>query len=387
MMTMLDEQFVKTAEQEQWLKKASVLSGLFYERAERHDREASFPFDNFADLKNEGFYSLTIPKSLGGHEIDLYTFLLIQEKIAQGDAPTALSIGWHLGLFINLRESMKWEKTTFEKMAKEVTQSQKLINSAATEAGTGSPARGGKPETTAVKQGEDWLINGRKIFTSLAPILDYFIITATVEESGEVGEFLIPRETKGVSIEETWNTMGMRGTRSDDLILDNVAVPKEALVNGNRNKKAMAQGWLLHIPACYLGVAIAARNYAVDFAKNYHPNSLPHPIKEVPEVRRKVAEMDMKLFTARQVMYSAAKKWDDEKDKREGLSTELAAVKYIATNAAIEVVDLAMRIVGGQSLFQSKPLERFYRDVRAGLHNPPSDDIALKLMADKAFEE
>ncbi|MGD6818804.1 acyl-CoA dehydrogenase family protein [Metabacillus sp. 84] len=388
-MRFLENQFIRTESEEELFKKAKHLSETFFVRAEDHDRDASFPFENFKELREEGFLSLTIPETHGGKGISLYTFLLLQEKLAEGDPATALSLGWHLGLFLSLRETGKWKPELFTRVAKEVVEHGKLLNSAASEAKTGSPARGGKPETSAAKDGDKWRISGKKIFASLAPILDYFIITATVEETGDVCEFLVPRNAEGVNIEETWDTMGMRGTRSDDLILENVVLEESALI-GSRSKqgKPMAQGWLLHIPACYLGIAIAARNEAVSFARHYHPNSLPHPIMEVPEVRRKVAQMDIKLLAARQLMYAAAEKWDAANpEKRSELETELAAAKYVATNAAIEVVDLAMRIEGGQSLFRSKPLERFYRDVRAGLHNPPSDDITIKLMADRAFSE
>ncbi|MTH53066.1 acyl-CoA dehydrogenase [Bacillus mangrovi] len=387
-MNFLESQFIRTKEEEDLYRKAIKFSKKFGSRAEEHDRNASFPFENFAELKEEGFLSLTIPESLEGKGISLYTFILLQEKLAQGDPATALSLGWHLGFLLSLRETGKWSPALYEKIAKEVTAEGKLINSAASEAKTGSPARGGKPETAAVREGTQWRITGRKIFASLAPILDYFIVTATIENTGEVGEFLVPREAEGLKIEETWDTLGMRGTRSDDLILDHVLLDDAALV-GSRSKpgKPMSQGWLLHIPACYLGIAIAARNEAVNYARNYQPNSLPHPIMEVPEVRRKTAEMDLKLLTARQLMYSTAERWDRYPDLRPALQAELAAAKYTATNHAIEVVDLAMRIAGGQSLLRSKPLERFYRDVRAGLHNPPSDDITVKLMADRAFSE
>jgi alkylation response protein AidB-like acyl-CoA dehydrogenase len=220
----------------------------------------------------------------------------------------------------------------------------------------------------------------------MAPALDYFIVSATITETGEVADFLIPRLAKGVRIEETWDTLGMRGTRSDDLILEDVEVPEEALVEmKSQKKKGSPQGWLLHIPACYLGIAIAARNEAIRFAQTYQPNSLSHPIKELPEVRRKIAEIDIELMTARHFMYSVAEKWDQYPDKRPYIGPELAAVKYAATNAAVKIVDQAMRIVGGQSLFTSSPLQRFYRDVRAGLHNPPADDITLSLLAQRAF--
>lgn len=387
-MKYLDDQFIKNEIQMKLLKKTDELSKEFALFADKHDKEGSFPFGNFERLKKEGYLKLTIPTEFGGDGASLYDFLLVQEKIAQGDAPTSLSLGWHLGLIMHLRETKKWKMTTFKYVCEEIIKENKLINSAATEPNSGSPARGGKPETIASKIDGKWMINGKKIFTSLAPALDYFIVPATIEETGEIGDFLIPRSANGLSIEATWDTLGMRGTRSDDLLLHSVELPEEALVERKQKReRPSAQGWLLHIPACYIGIAIAARNEAVQFAKTYQPTSLTYPIKEVPEVRRKIAEMDIKLTTARTLMYSTAEKWDKVPDDRAKLAYDLAVTKTIVTNAAVEVVDLAMRVVGGQSLFNTNPLQRYYRDVRAGLHNPPSDDITYKILGDRAFRD
>jgi len=385
----LDEQFIKTSDQRKWLMKTEKLSKEFAKRADYNDRNGTFPFENFDALKTEGYLHLTIPKEFGGHGVSLYEFLLVQEKIAQGDGATALSLGWHLGIMMHLHVTKKWDEEIYKQICQDVILNKTLINSAATEPNSGSPARGGKPETTAFREKDTWIINGKKIFTSLAPALDYFIVPATIEETGEIGDFLIPRETPGVVIEETWDTVGMRATRSDDLILTNVRLHESALVERKEKKeRPSAQGWLLHIPACYIGIALAARNEAVSFAKAYQPTSLPHPIKEVPEVRRKVAEIDIKLTSARTLLYTTADKWDETPQQERGkLVYDLAIAKTIVTNTAVEVVDLAMRIVGGQSLYSSNPLQRYYRDVRAGLHNPPSDDITYKILGDRAFSE
>ncbi|WP_027409342.1 acyl-CoA dehydrogenase family protein [Anoxybacteroides tepidamans] len=381
--------FLRTEREQQLQQRAWELSEQFRTRAAQHDEQATFPFDNFADLKEAGFLSLTVPKEYGGEGISLYEFLLVQETIAQGDGATSLSLGWHLGIIMNLAEQQKWPRAVFEGICKEIVEDQILLNSAHSEAATGSPARGGKPETTAEKKNGRWRISGRKTFTSLAPALDYFIVSATIKETGEVGNFLVPKTAPGLRIAETWNTLGMRGTRSDDLILDEVEVEEEALVEFIHASKAkgQAQGWLLHIPACYLGIAMAARNEAIEFAKTYEPNSLSHPIAEVPEVRRKIAQIDLELMTARHFMYAVADQWDRDPAKRPEMKEELAAVKYVATNTAVHVVDLAMRIVGGQSLFTSNPLQRYYRDVRAGLYNPPADDITLSILANRALRE
>ena len=382
----IDDLLIKNKWQEEILQKANELKERFAKRAGYNDEKARFPFENFEELKKEGFVQLTVPKNYGGDEITLYDFLLIQEKIAEGDGATSLSLGWHNGIVMNIRDSNKWDEEKFSRLCKEIVKKGKFINSCATEPTSGSPARGGKPKTTAKREGNSWIINGHKTFTSLAPILDYFIVTATIEETGEVGEFLVPKEASGIHIEETWNTIGMRATRSDDLILKNVkvAVDQMLTIRGDMGNK-QPQGWLLHIPACYIGIAKAARDYAVQFAKSYQPQSLPHPISEVPEVRRKVAEIDIELMKSRHFMYHVASLWDQYPEKRREMGEELAAVKYVVTNSAVKIVDIAMRIVGGQSLMKSHPLERYYRDVRAGLHNPPADDLTFMKIGNKAF--
>lgn len=378
--------FARTEEQEHLVTKASSLASDFYTRAAHYDQNAEFPFENFEALKNAGILDLTIPKEYGGKGAGLYDFVLLQETLAQGDAPTALSLGWHLGIMMNEGINRSWPQDIYEMVCRDIIKHKKLINSAHSERKTGSPARGGKPETVAKKLSNGgWVINGRKNFTSLAPVLDYFIISASIEGAEDVGEFLLPRELKGISIEETWNSMSMRATRSDDLVLSEVMADKEALLYIKKKKAPKPQGWLLHIPACYLGIAIAARNEAVSFADSYHPNSLPHPIREVPKVRERVAKMDVELTGARHLLYSVARLWDEEPDKRNELVGELATAKLVATNSAISVVDEAMRIVGAQSLHAEHPLQRHYRDVRAGLHNPPADEITLETLAKQAF--
>ncbi len=145
-------------------------------------------------------------------------------------------------------------------------------------------------------------------------------------------------------------------------------------------------GALLHIPACYLGIAWAARDFAVQFAADYRPSSLTGPIAELPHIQQKIGEMEQERITARTLLYSVADRWDRLPEERASMRPELGLAKTVATNAAIRIVDLAMRIVGGSSLSRSLPLERMYRDVRAGLHNPPMDDSVIAMLARRAVE-
>ncbi|OIK04427.1 acyl-CoA dehydrogenase [Bacillus sp. MUM 116] len=377
--------FIEKDTIEERLEMMSILAKQFYVRAHQVDVEGTFPYANIEDLKQSGYTALSIPRMYDGEGISLYDLLRLQEKIAEGDGATALSIGWHMGIIMNLGEKGNWEESVFKMLCEEVKKGA-LINSAATETNTGSPTRGGRPETAAVKVEGGWMITGRKTFTTMSPVLDYFIVSAAIKEADQVGNFLIPRSAQGISIEETWDSIAMRGTGSHDLILNNVKVPDNYFVEklGGEGKKP--SGWLLHIPACYLGIAKAAKNYCIQFAKEYSPSSIKGAIIELPNVQQKIGEIEWRIMQSEYFLYSVAKQWDSSNlVERAQLGPQLGAAKMTVTNLAIEVVDLAMRIVGAKSLSLKNPLQRYYRDVRAGLHNPPMDDMTIQLLAKSAI--
>ncbi|WP_062046506.1 acyl-CoA dehydrogenase family protein [Bacillus sp. JCM 19034] len=352
----------------------------FMERASRHDEDRTFPFENINELKAAGYPSLSLASSLGGKELSLTDWLELQEIIATADGSTSLAIGWHIGITSQLHDK-NWPEPTLQEVANDIVQNGALLNAAATEPETGSPTRGGKPTTKAHKTPNGWLLSGRKSFTSMIPALDYILVSATTE-SGEVGNFLVKQEMNGVSIDETWDTLGMRGTASHDLVLTNVEIPDEYFVETFIPGKKDAAGWLLHIPACYLGIAQAAQNEAIRFAKTYSPNSLNGPIKDIPAVQTKIGENEADLMQARHLLYAISTKWDlASKQQRMQLHPELAVAKYHVVHAAQKIVDRAMRVAGAHSLYSSNPLQRYYRDVRAGLHNPPMDDRTIQMLA------
>ncbi|MUK90186.1 acyl-CoA dehydrogenase [Ornithinibacillus sp. L9] len=358
----------------------------FKERADKYDKEGSFPFENFNDLKEIGYPALTIPNQFGGLGISLYEFLKLQETIAKADGSTALAIGWHMGITKHIGENQVWKEEKYKEFTKDVIETGALLNSAATEPATGSPARGGKPETTAKKEGNKWIINGRKTFTTLAPVLDYIIVRASIDDTDDIGNFLVKGNLDGVQIEETWDSIAMKATGSHDLILNNVTVNEDDLVETITTRNQSATGWLLHIPACYNGIAKAAMDYAIEFASSYSPNSINGTISELPTVKQKIGEMALLTMQSDHFLYGVAKKWDEsDHDTRQTMKTELGAVKLSVVNHAIQVVDLAMRIVGARSLSEKNPLQRYYRDVRAGLHNPPMDDMTIMQLADQAI--
>ena len=383
---MISVTFFQTKEQEEYIKCLENAVSSFSQRAAQLDEFRGFPFENMKELKEFGYTSLTLSKEYGGKGGSLYDFLLGQETIATQCGPTALSIGWHVGTVLSLTEKKPWDAEVLDTFFKEIANGA-IVNTAATEPKSGSPTRGARPETIAIKQGDDWVITGRKSYTTLSPILDIILVTAWVPEEEVLGTFLIHRNLPGVSFEETWDMVSMQGTGSHDLVLQNVRVPAKYFVDRAQQGKKQGDGWLLHIPACYLGIAQAARNEAVYFAKTYTPNSLSVPIRDLSNVQRTIGEIELELAEARHFLYSVAEKWEQQPENRNMLTKELGAVKLSVTNHAISIVDKAMRVVGAKSLQRTNPLQRYYRDVRAGLHNPPMDDAIITLLAKSALFE
>ncbi|WP_165995589.1 acyl-CoA dehydrogenase family protein [Bacillus sp. Cs-700] len=379
------EKFVRNDRQKELLHLASKHSAELKESAAQIDEEARIPESIIASMKDSGFTSLPIPEEFGGKGLSLYELVLIQEELGKGEGAGALSIGWHFGVLKDLQDRRPWNDHTYAELCKDVLKGA-LVNRAQTEEETGDPTRGGLPATIATEVEGGYQLTGRKTFTTLSPHLDSVIVKSTL--NGVPADFLVSMNQKGVSLEQTWEVLGMRGTRSDDLVLKDVFVPSEALLeiyDKERKTASLPPAWLLHIPAVYLGIAESAREEAVKFVTSYQPNSLDIPLKDVPHIQDKFGRISLALLSARHFLYSVAEQWDQYPEERMNMQGQLFAAKTQAVKAAMEAVDLSMRIVGGRSLMKKNQLERLYRDVRAGLHNPPSDELTLQVLAMKQF--
>jgi len=379
-----------------WVERARVLAERFAERAPVHDREGSFPFENFAELREAGFYGLTVPKRYGGAEAPLAVYLGVLEALARADGSTALAFMMHLKTFGQEREAPSYPERWFAHLCEGAVQRGELVNTVATEEGLGSPSGGGVPETVARREGDCWVLEGRKTFTTLAPVLHHFIVLARIEDgrSGErprIGNFLVCRDEPGLRIVETWDALGMRSTGSHDVVLEGVRLPGDRLLNereaGSPDPRAGAgMAWFaLGLCAVTIGVASAARDYCVAFARERTPSGL-RPIRELPGVRSKVARIDLLLQRSRALMTDAERAWTAKTAEGMPPIDRVAVAKVETLNACIEAVELAMRVVGGVGLQRSRPLERYFRDVRAPLHNPPLEDRALEQLARRALD-
>jgi alkylation response protein AidB-like acyl-CoA dehydrogenase len=382
--------FPKTERQAEFMALAERLAATAAERAAEHDREGTFPVESIDELRASGYLALTVPAEYGGRAADPLELALAQERLARGDGSIGLGASMHLGLLARQATSRTWPAAVFARVCRDVVERGALINSAASEPSLGSPSRGGLPATTAVRTAAGWLLNGRKSWASLAPALQYAVVMATVAEPGQPpsrANFLVPTSAPGLRIEPTWDNLGMRATGSHDIVLEDVLVPEDCRLPA---EEAPGIGdpriWTVVSGAVYTGIAVAARDFAVEFARGRRPSGQQGAsIAEYQTVQHRIAEMEILLLQSRSILYGTAEAWIERPELRAALFWQVNAGKYVATNNAIRVTDLALRVVGSAGLSRSLPLERYFRDVRAGLGNPPMDDLALTQIGKSAL--
>ncbi|MDZ8134472.1 MAG: acyl-CoA dehydrogenase family protein [Nostoc sp. DedQUE04] len=363
-----------------------ALAKDFATRAGAHDRDASFPFENFTALHKAGLLNLTIPREFGGQDLGLATICRVIEGIARGDASTALVLTMHYLQHAHAARSRRWHPEVYKRLCRESIEGIALLNAARVEPELGTPARGGLPATIAERTTEGWRLTGHKQYTTGSPILSYFVVWArTTEDEPQVGNFLVPRDLPGLRIVETWDHLGMRATGSHDLILENVSIPSEYALNINPISVApsfdpLISTWgSLTVSALYLGVASSARDWLVKYLWERSPSNLQEPLATLPRFQTAVGEIEALLFANNRLIYSLAQDIDkDEYEPNVGLQAQ--AVKYLTTTNSIRAVEIALELTGNPGLLKRNPLERHYRDVLCSrIHTPQNDVICQSL--------
>ncbi|MDF5737863.1 MULTISPECIES: acyl-CoA dehydrogenase family protein [unclassified Nostoc] len=362
------------------------LAADFATRAAIHDRNSSFPFENFDALHKAKLLSLTVPVEFGGLAVGYTTACRVIEKLASGDASTALVLTMHYLQHTNAARHRRWHPTVYEKLCRESVQGIALLNAARVEPELGTPARGGLPATIAKRTSDGWLITGHKQYTTGSPILRYFVVWArTDDDEQQVGSFLIPRDIPGVKIVETWDHLGMRATGSHDLILEDAYIPTEYALDvypvkaWSQPDPLMLAVGSLFLSALYQGVATAARDWLVDYLNERSPTNLGASLATLPHFQTSVGEIEALLYANHRLIYSLAA--DIDKGEHEpNVNLQAQTVKYLATSNAIQAVEIGLKLVGNPGLSKKNPLERHYRDVLCSrIHTPQNDVICLSL--------
>lgn len=379
-----------TEREQRFIDLAATLADDFAQRAARHDEDESFPYENYARLRESGYTILTIPEELGGGGASMLERIKAQERLAQGCGATALAINMHfnvLGLVIDLWRKFKDAKT--ERLLRKIADGRLICGGSGSEPDNAVPIL--RPKATARQVAGGWIVNGRKIFSTQSIALDLYFTEATCDngtEKATIITFLIPRETPGLIIKDDWHTMGMRATASNSTELKDAFIPEEAVF---LERRVFTRGGVIDtflrapftIGAVYIGIAVAARNFVVDFMRERPRYPLKKPMSHLPGVYNKVGEMDVLIESARAVMWKAAA--EAEREEPRSWARKSVAARFVAMENSVRVVDLALRAVGGASYFKRLPLERYYRDVRAGLFHPFDSDETLEFLGKSAF--
>ncbi len=368
---------------------ADRLAARFAARAAREDASSRFPHENWADMHEAGYLRLVIPREYGGGGASVLDMVVAQERLGRGCASTALGVGMLISVLGRAAMLKCWPEPVFAAVCRELIEHGGGINNCVTETELGSISRGGTPLTGAERVEGGWRVSGHKIFVTAAPALR-FLVTGIVlpptpdAPRGLMASAIVRAPTPGLRIEETWrDTLSLRQAGNDDVFYDHVFVPDGWVVEqrpiGGAAKGAPPGGnpWALPIAAVYLGVGQAALEAACDYANTRTPPSLGAAIGTQTHIQHMIGSMEIALDAARSVLRDTARGWDAEPERRDVLQSRIAVAKYLCTNAACSATETALRVAGGFSLTPALPLERYFRDARAGLFAPPQDDLAL----------
>jgi alkylation response protein AidB-like acyl-CoA dehydrogenase len=371
------------------LELAGRLADRFADRAAEHDRENTFPAENWPELAKAGYLALAVPAELGGFDADAGELLLAQERLAQGCAATALAVDMHVTTSASLRSL--WRRSGDERteaLLRGAAAGSVVLASCTSEAGFGGALE--DCATTATRVDGGFRLSGRKIFFTESDVATHFTTCARHEHSALGPQMLffngVPIDTPGLVVHRTWDTLGMRATQSNDLELDDAFVPDEALFHaypvGHLDAGIGLSVMSLNVPsfgAIALGIATAGIEWAREAV-------LKRGRQADGEVQHSFARMEVLLESARAVLYRHGQELA-RFDRAADLTVEEVyargnLAKYVACENAIAIMDCVMEIAGGQGYHRRFPVERLYRDVRAGAIMPYSSPDARKLFAE-----
>ncbi|WP_073457325.1 acyl-CoA dehydrogenase family protein [Pseudonocardia thermophila] len=342
-----------------------------------HDRDATFVSEAYTAMTERGYLRLAVPADLGGLGATPRQLLIAQEELGSWSGAAALATTMHHYLTLVQVWRRRRGAPDAEGVLRRVAEDGLIM---ATSGGSDWVC----PTTIATPVDGGYLFDGRKSFCSQAPVASVISTSAVLGAPGPDAVVLhagVPLSAPGVRIEETWDTLGMRGTASHDVVFDGVFVPAEKIM-GTRPYGELAGPLLvaaIHFApiagAAYLGVARGAAEEAVRIANRRGRYGAV----------RQAGEMFARLRVARWALQAAlAEVGDDPAADEAALETVMTAKRHAVTEARA-VTDLALELAGGPAFHRSSPLERAYRDVRGGPFHPLTPEATLELVGRRAF--
>jgi alkylation response protein AidB-like acyl-CoA dehydrogenase len=381
---------------------AEALGPKFAARAERYDREASFPFENYDDLRAAGLLGLCVPQRFGGKGADLRRYAIVSATIGKYCGATALTFNMHAcstlwpGILADDLDMTAEQRAEHE--AHRALHFGRVVRDGAVYAqpfSEGSAAAAGKAPfgTLATKVAGGWSINGKKIFASLAGAADYYGVLCTEDKpERSIRDTLylaVPGKAAGLTVSGEWDPLGMRGTVSRTLLFKDVFVPDEAQMMPRGVYYQAASRWphmFTTLSPTYFGIAIAAYEFTVRYLRGEIEGMPPVKRRMYPTKQIAVAEMHVRLEQTRALFLRMLDdaRVDPPKDAR----LRAYATQYTIMENANDLCRLAIRTCGGQSMLKSLPLERLYRDSRCGaLMLPWTAELCLDRIGREALYE
>jgi len=360
---------------------ARDLAAQFATRADEADRRGKLPAADVRALRESGYAALAIPREYGGADLDLRTCTEAQLELAQGSGSTALVAAMQLQVTGNARLNRPWDDALYERLCRDIATTGALCNSIASEPEIGSPSRGQFFATTAESSDGGYRLNGRKTWSTGGRHLSYLLVGATLGD--RPAGFLVETDRPDIEWVETWGDgLALRAADNHDVYFNDTQIPADNLLDKRDSPYKPLQPWApMMFASVYLGIGLAARDAVIRYALERVPKALGEPIATLPKIQRLIGEIDMALMAARALLLEVA-----DEDGR-GAFARIAAAKQYAVEVANEVTDQAIRIAGGAGVTRALPLERYFRDVRAGHMQPPNGDAALEAVGQGAISE
>jgi alkylation response protein AidB-like acyl-CoA dehydrogenase len=391
--------------QREWLAKAHALGrDRFAARAAQWDKEASFPFANYEDLREQGFLKLCVPTVFGGAGADFPTYMMVAAEIGRFCGATALTWNMHIcstmwtGVLadgIAMSEEQRAEHAVRRQIHfARIVNEGKLYAQPFSE-GTAAAAGRAPFGTTAKKVEGGWLINGKKIWASLSGAADYYGVLCTEDKGDHHPDardtlyISVPATAEGFSISGEWDPLGMRGTVSRNLAFKDVFVSDDEQLMPRGIYFKGAQTWpamFFTLSPTYLGVANAVYDFTVQYLRGEVPGEPPVKRRQFPTKQITVAQMRLQLESMKSLFTRAIFEAKPNPSKDEKL--RLYAAHHAVMEGANDLARLGIRTCGGQSMLKHLPLERLYRDSRCGaLMLPWTAELILDRMGRETLYE
>ncbi|WP_291579807.1 acyl-CoA dehydrogenase family protein [Clostridium sp. UBA6640] len=326
------------------------------------DEENKFPSEEIKELADMGMMGIPYPKEYGGAGLDVISYAIAVEELSRVDGGTGVILSAHtsLGAYPIAGYGTEEQK---QKYLVPLAKGEKIGAFGLTEENAGSDAGG--TETTAVLEGDYYILNGEKIFITNGGEADIYIVFAvTTPDIGTRGisAFIVEKGWEGFTFGQHYNKMGIRSSATAELVFNNVKVPKENLLGkeGEGFKIAMLtlDGGRIGIASQALGIAQGAYENALEYSKERI--QFGKPICQQQAISFKLADMATKLRAARLLIYSAA----ELKENHERYGMEAAMAKQYASDVCLEIVNDALQIFGGSGYLKGMEVERAYRDAK-----------------------